>query len=92
MQLPIKEKAEKAYSKFKNGHLPKMSSSVKKAAQAAYDKLHAKGVIRKSEMNELGDNTEEMKDAANKAWNQFHLGVGPGEELGEVKGDDDEYA
>merc|ERR1712072_847193 len=65
---PIKEKAEKAYSKFKSGKLPKMTPEVKAAAQKAYDRLHAKGVVRKTM---LGSTNEEMKNAAFKAWNKY---------------------
>merc|ERR1711981_945532 len=63
-----KKKAEKAYSKFKSGKLPKMTPEVKAAAQKAYDRLHAKGVVRKTM---LGSTNEEMKNAAFKAWNKY---------------------
>merc|ERR1712138_371823 len=61
---PIKEKAEKAYVKFQKGNLPKMSASVKAAAQKAYKRLHAKGIVE----SRLGDAHEDVKGAAYEAW------------------------
>merc|ERR1711907_614180 len=83
---PIKEKAEKAYVKFQKGHLPKMSASVRAAAQKAYKRLHAKGIVE----SRLGDAHEDVKGAAYEAWKKYQSEKVPAGQAWPIVGDEDE--